>query len=63
MRRRRIAVVHRSSPTDPSADATSRLDFRLVDRGPDAGTPDPSAVRLVFADRDLSAEELAAAHR
>jgi hypothetical protein len=35
----------------------------LVHRGPDAGKPDPSAVRLVFADRALTAAQLAAVLR
>lgn len=35
----------------------------LRHRGPDAGNPDPSAVRLVLADRELSDEELAATMR
>ncbi|RBY85734.1 GNAT family N-acetyltransferase [Blastococcus sp. TF02A-30] len=30
-----------------------RAGLRLVWRGPDAGNPDPDAVRLVYADRDL----------
>ena len=30
----------------------------LVWRGPDAGNPDPSAVRLVYADRALSDDVL-----
>lgn len=37
-----------------------RTGLRLVWRGPDAGNPDPAAVRLVFADRELGAETLAA---
>jgi RimJ/RimL family protein N-acetyltransferase len=38
--------------------------LQLVWRGPDAGNPDPDAVRLVYADRDLDDETLAriAAH-
>jgi RimJ/RimL family protein N-acetyltransferase len=34
--------------------------LRLVWRGPDAGNPDPDAVRLVLADRDLEEAVLAA---
>ena len=46
-----------------SAAVARKVGLHLVDRGPDAGNPDPDAVRLVYADRELSAEELAAAHR
>lgn len=35
--------------------ASGRAGLRLVWRGPDAGNPDPDAVRLLFADRPLSA--------
>jgi RimJ/RimL family protein N-acetyltransferase len=35
--------------------ATQRAGLREVWRGPDAGNPDPRAVRLLYADRDLSA--------
>jgi RimJ/RimL family protein N-acetyltransferase len=33
--------------------ATERAGLRLVWRGPDAGNPDPRAVRLLYADEDL----------
>jgi RimJ/RimL family protein N-acetyltransferase len=33
--------------------ATERTGLRRVWRGPDAGNPDPRAVRLLYADRDL----------
>lgn len=33
--------------------AAERAGLTLVWRGPDAGNPDPAAVRLVYADRDL----------
>ena len=46
-----------------SAAVARKVGLHLVDRGPDAGNPDPDAVRLVFADRDLSPRELAAAHQ
>jgi RimJ/RimL family protein N-acetyltransferase len=32
---------------------TERTGLRLAWRGPDAGNPDPAAVRLLYADRDL----------
>lgn len=38
-----------------------RAGFRQAWRGPDAGNPNPDAVRLVYADRPLTAEQLAAA--
>lgn len=43
-----------------SARVAEKLGLALVHRGPDAGNPDPNAVRLVYADRPLSREELAA---
>ncbi|MBJ7453736.1 MAG: hypothetical protein JHC71_16875, partial [Blastococcus sp.] len=36
-----------------------RAGLRPCWRGPDAGNPDPAAVRLVYADRDLDATLLA----
>ncbi|MGW4467681.1 GNAT family N-acetyltransferase [Micromonospora sp. NPDC004704] len=33
---------------------TERAGLRQVWRGPDAGNPDPRAIRLLYADRDLS---------
>ncbi|WP_326556741.1 GNAT family N-acetyltransferase [Micromonospora sp. NBC_01796] len=33
---------------------TERAGLRQVWRGPDAGNPDPHAIRLLYADRDLS---------
>ena len=38
--------------------AAERAGLEVVWRGPDAGNPDPDAVRLVFADRVLSDEAL-----
>ena len=38
-----------------------RAGLSLVWRGPDAGNPDPAAVRLVYADRPLDEETLARA--
>jgi RimJ/RimL family protein N-acetyltransferase len=37
-----------------------RVGLRLAWRGPDAGNPDQHAIRLVYADRPLSDEQLAA---
>ena len=37
-----------------------KLGLTLQHRGPDAGNPDPAAVRLVYADRELTADERAA---
>ena len=36
-----------------------KLGLTLQHRGPDAGNPDPAAVRLVYADRELAADQLA----
>ncbi|MFE5776039.1 GNAT family N-acetyltransferase [Brachybacterium sp. NPDC056505] len=43
---------------EASAALARRLGLVQRHRGPDAGNPDPSAVRLVFSDRELSDEEL-----
>lgn len=36
-----------------------KLGLTLQHRGPDAGNPDPGAVRLVYADRELAADQVA----
>lgn len=46
-----------------SARVAEKLGLRLVHRGPDAGNPDPSVMRLVYADRELTPQHLAAALR
>lgn len=38
----------------PSQRATERAGLHLVWRGPDAGNPDPEAIRLLYADQDLA---------
>ena len=40
-----------------------KLGMELVHRAPDAGNPDPSAVRLIYSDRPLSSFQLAATLR
>ncbi|MFB9375850.1 GNAT family N-acetyltransferase [Kineococcus gynurae] len=40
--------------------AAERAGLRLVGRGPDRGNPDPQAVRLVFADREVDEDLLSA---
>lgn len=45
-----------------SAAVARKLGLELVDRAPDAGNPDQSAVRLIFADRPLTKSQLDAAH-
>lgn len=42
-----------------SRKVAERLGMTLQHRGPDGGNPDPSAVRLVYADRDLTDGQLA----
>jgi RimJ/RimL family protein N-acetyltransferase len=44
---------------DRSHRSTEAAGLSLVWRGPDAGNPDPDAVRLLFADRALAEPELA----
>ncbi|MEL7978179.1 GNAT family N-acetyltransferase [Isoptericola sp. F-RaC21] len=46
-----------------SAAVARKLGLTLQHRGPDAGNPDPGAVRLVFADRPLDDAQLAAVMR
>lgn len=43
-----------------SRKVAERLGMTLQHRGPDEGNPDPAAVRLVYADRDLTEEQRAA---
>lgn len=52
-------VEHNSA----SAAVARRVGLTVVHRGPDAGNPDPSAVRLVMADRPLTDAELEAVMR
>lgn len=44
-----------------SAAVAKKLGMTLAHRAPDAGNPDPDAVRLIFTDRDLTHNQLAAA--
>lgn len=46
-----------------SAQVAHKVGLRLVHRAPDAGNPDPDAMRLVYAERPLSIEELRVALR
>ena len=41
-----------------SASVARKLGLELVHRAPDAGNPDPAAIRLVFADRELTPAQL-----
>lgn len=43
-----------------SAAVARKLELGLQHRAPDAGNPDPEAIRLVFADRPLTPAQLAA---
>ena len=74
-RRAAAVAVGRARATDPdlpvvayllehnraSARVAESCGLTLQHRAPDAGNPDPEAVRLVYADRVLSAEQLRAA--
>ena len=63
-RRPELPVVAYLLENNPASAAVARkVGLALRHRGPDAGNPDPSAVRLVFADRALSEAELAATMR
>lgn len=46
-----------------SAAVTRKVGLSLRHRAPDAGNPDPTAIRLVMADRELTEQELAATLR
>ncbi|MBY4236732.1 hypothetical protein HQO43_07155 [Rhodococcus fascians] len=41
-----------------SARVAERAGLKLVSRGPDIGNPDPEAIRLVYADRPLTAVQV-----
>lgn len=43
-----------------SAHVAEKLGLELVHRAPDAGNPEPQVMRLVYADRPLTPEQLAA---
>jgi RimJ/RimL family protein N-acetyltransferase len=51
-------VAYLLEDDEPARKVAERAGLQLVWRGPDAGNTDPGAVRLVFADRDLSPDEL-----
>lgn len=66
-----LAAAHAIAPERPvlaylleanlaSARTAERAGLTLAWRGPDAGNPDPTAVRLVYADRPLAPDVLAA---
>lgn len=46
-----------------SAAVAGKVGLQLRHRGPDAGNPDPQVARLVFADRPLTPEQVAATMR
>lgn len=46
-----------------SARVAEKVGFTLVHRAPDAGNPDPAAIRLVYADRALTPAQLQTALR
>lgn len=48
-------VEHNSA----SAHVAEKLGLTLVHRAPDVGNPDPAVIRLVYADRPLTQEQLA----
>lgn len=56
-------IAYLLAHNEPSANVAKKIGLELVDSGPDAGNPDRSAVRLVYADRALTPAQLAAARR
>lgn len=57
----RAVVAYLLEHNTASARVAEKLGMTLVDRGPDAGNPDPDAVRLVYADRALDDAGITAA--
>lgn len=57
----RPVVAYLLEHNTASAGVAERLGLVLRHRAPDAGNPDPGAVRLVYADRALDPAQLAAA--
>jgi RimJ/RimL family protein N-acetyltransferase len=53
-------VAYLLEHNEASAALARKLGLRLVWRGPDAGNPDASAIRLVFTDCELTEAQLAA---
>ncbi|WP_238147509.1 GNAT family N-acetyltransferase [Rothia uropygioeca] len=56
-------VAYLLEHNEASAAVARKVGLTLQHRGPDAGNPDPTAIRLVFADRTLDSTELAATMR
>lgn len=67
-----IGQAHRINPALPvvayllehnlaSAHVAERVGLALQHRGPDAGNPDPAAIRLIYADRALTQNQIKAA--
>jgi RimJ/RimL family protein N-acetyltransferase len=66
-----VECAHRTRPELPvvayllehnvaSARVAERVGLELITRGPDIGNPDPGAIRLVYADRSLTADQVGA---
>nr|WP_272913847.1 GNAT family N-acetyltransferase [Rhodococcus sp. BS-15] len=64
-----VECAHRTEPELPivayllehnvaSAWVAERAGLELITRGPDVGNPDADAVRLVYADRSLTADQV-----
>ncbi|CAH0277386.1 hypothetical protein SRABI91_03825 [Rhodococcoides fascians] len=69
MSRTAVECAYRTRPEMPvvayllehnlsSARVAERAGLKLVSRGPDIGNPDPEAIRLVYADRPLTADQV-----
>lgn len=59
----RAVVAYLLEHNRASARVAEKVGLTLQHRGPDVGSPDPEAVRQVYADRALSEAQLAAAMR
>lgn len=59
----RAVIAYLVEHNTASARVAEKVGLTLVDRSPDAGNPDPRVQRLIYADRELSSGQLAAARR
>jgi RimJ/RimL family protein N-acetyltransferase len=56
-------VGYASETNSPSLSAMRKIGLELVYRGEDSGNPDESVVSVMFADRPMSSEQIAASRR
>ncbi|MGP5007405.1 GNAT family N-acetyltransferase [Brachybacterium tyrofermentans] len=59
----RPVIAHLLEHNHASAAVARKSGLTLVDRGPDVGNPDPNAIRLIYSNTALTADQLDAARR